>query len=806
MFLHHYRVSFRSLARLRGTAFINIVGLGLGIACFLLIGLFVRDELSYDRHHEHADDIVRMGLHLVMDGTESNIASVAAPVAQGLKEAFPEVIETVRMQGTSTQIWFEDKVYDEDYFFWADPSIFDVFTIPLLVGDPASALTDPEAVIISESIALKYFGSVSEAVGKSFRRNNTEPWTVTGVFENIPRTSHFKPDFIASNLGDENTQITSWATQNNFSTYVRLRPGTTAEVFKAKLPALIKEKVWPEAEQLFGVPAEQIFASGTQFDYIVEPLTDIHLNSSLSNQFEAGGSMTYVRLFGAIALAILLIACINYINLSTAVSQSKAREIGVRKVVGSSREQLIHQFLADSFVTTVLSVIFGLITAWLALPLLNTFSGKDLSMAVFGDPIVIGSIVVLTVLVTLMAGAYPALILSSYRPALVLKGGKQQGRAGSGLRNGLIVFQYSVSSALVLAALVVYGQLDFIQNKNLGFSGDQVVVIHNTDDIFDNLDAFKNQLTSMASVKAVSSSSHTFGRPSNDNIYVPEGRADSEGKLIWTNMTDGAFDDVYGLELVDGRFIDRNIPSDQHALVLNQTAVRLLELENPVGTRLNARFGPGDWTVVGVVKDFHVESFDKAIKPFLFASNITGGGWENGTVSVKLATDDFGDTLADIEEAWLAVSGGQALRYNFFDDVFEDRYMQEKQVGQILIAFSALAILIACLGLFGLAAFVTTQRTKEIGIRKSLGASAEGIVLMLFKDFGKWVLVANLIAWPVAWWMMSDWLQQFVYRDEIALWYFPVSLVVGVAFAFLTIGGKTMKAAMANPVDALKYE
>jgi putative ABC transport system permease protein len=806
MLSHHLRMSFRALGKQRVTSFINIGGLGLGIACFLLIGLFVRDELSYDRHHEHGDDIVRMGLHLFLDGTESNYATVAAPVAQGLKDAFPEVVETVRLQDSSTQIWVGDKVYDEANFYWSDPSIFDVFTIPLVAGDPATALTDPGSAVISASTAQKYFGT-ENPVGKTFLRNNSQMWTVSGVFEDVPRTSHFKPDLIASNLNDPDALQTSWATQNNFATYVRLRPGTSAEQFSAKLPALIKEKVWPEAEQLFGLPAEQIFASGTQFDYIVEPLTDIHLKSDLTAQFETGGSMTYVWLFSAIAIAILLIACINYINLSTAVSGRKAREVGVRKAVGSSREQLVYQFLSDSMVTTVLSVVLSLVVTWLALPLLNTFSGKSLSLAVFGDPIVLASALVLTVVVTLLAGAYPAFVLSSYRPALVLKGGKQAGRAKSGLRNGLIVFQYAISSALVLAALVVYGQLDYIQNKNLGFSGEQVVMIHNTDDIFDNLDAFKNQLSSMASVKAVSSSSHTFGRPSNDNLYTPEGRADSEGKLIWTNMTDGTFDDVYDLELVDGRFIDRDIPGDQRALVLNETAVRLLELDNPVGTRVNARFGgDGSWTVVGVVKDFHVESFDKAIKPFLFASNVEGGGWENSTVSVKLATDDFGASLAAIEEAWLAISGGQALQYDFFDDVFEERYMQEKQVGQILIVFSILAILIACLGLFGLAAFVTTQRTKEIGIRKSLGASASGIVMMLFKDFGKWVLVANLIAWPLAWWMMSDWLQQFVYRADIALWYFPVSLVVGVALAFLTIGGKTLRAAMANPVQALKYE
>lgn len=807
MLSHHLRMSFRTLAKQRGTSIINIAGLGLGIACFLLIGLFVRDELSYDRHHEHADSIVRIGIHIFLDGTESNYATAAAPVAQGMKDAFPEVLEGVRMQDSSTQIWYEGEVYQEDYFFWSDPTIFDVFTIPMLLGDPASALTEPGTAVVSESSAIRYFGSTENAIGKTLMRNNDDPWVITGVYEDVPQTSHFHPNIIASILGRNQEENTAWMTQNNFSTYLRLTSADAIPAFTSKLPALIEERIYPEVEAVFGMPAQQLFeAGGTEFSYVVMPLTDIHLHSNEDAQFEAGGSITYVWLFAGIAIAILLIACINYVNLSTAVSARKAKEVGVRKAVGSSRDQLVHQFLADSFVTTMGAVVVGLAVTWLALPLLNTFAGKSLTMAVMADPVVLLALAGLIVVVTLLAGAYPAFVLSSYRPAIVLKGAVKAGSSRSAFRNGLIVFQYGISSALVLGALVVYGQLNFIQNKNLGFSGDQVVVVHNTDDIFSDLPAFKEQLRGLAAVKSVSSSSHTFGRPSNDNLYTPEGRADSEGKLIWTNMVDGSFDDVYDLELVDGRFIDREVPGDDRSVVLNETAVRLLNLEDPVGSRLISGFGQGEWTIVGVVKDFHVESFDKPIKPFLFASNLEAGGWENGTVSVKLATSDFDQSLAAMESAWLSVSGGQAFRFDFFDDLFEERYMQEQQVGEILIVFSVLAILIACLGLFGLAAFVTTQRTKEIGIRKSLGASATGIVAMLFKDFGKWILVANLLAWPFAWWMMSDWLQQFVYHSEIALWYFPLSLVVGVLLAFLTISGKTWRAARANPVRALRYE
>ena len=804
MFKNFLKASLRSFTSRKGFSFINVGGLAMGIACFTLIGLYVREELSYDRHHQNADQIHRLGLHIFLDGTESNFATVAAPLAQGLKDNFPEVRASTRLsRGGFPVLRYEDKSFSEERFYWADSTVFDVFTFSFIVGDPQTALIRPNTIVFTASMAMKYFGT-TEVLGRMVNMDNSNEYTVTGVIEDMPEASHFHADFLAALATRGNSRNTSWATQNNFNTYFVLDPGTTAEAFEAKLPALVETYVWPEVEQLFNTTAQEIVAAGTEFEYLVTPLTDIHLKSQLRAEFETNGNIVYIWLFGGIGIAILLIACINYINLSTAISARKAKEVGIRKAVGSSRGQLIQQFLSDSVVLSVIAVVFGLLLVKLFLPVLNTFAGKNLSFSPFSDPLILPGALVLALVIGLFAGAYPAFFLSSFNPVMVLKGSGARGNVKSGLRNGLIVFQYAISAVLVLASLIVYGQLAFIQNTNLGFSGEQVIVVEKTDDIADDIETFKQKLRAHASVLAVANSQSLFGEIQNDNLFRPADQPESENKLIWLNTTDEDFVDAYQLEMLDGRYFSPEYPNDANSIVLNETAVRLFGLEDPIGTTLKSSFSDQDATVIGVVKDFHVESLQNDIKPFGFM--YFGGQGAGRNTSVRVASDDFANVLAMIEKEWLALSNGQAFEYEFFDTVFEERYLAEKKVGQMLTAFSGLAILIACLGLFGLAAFVTTQRTKEIGIRKALGASATSIVTLLFRDFGKWIVLANLIAWPVAYFVMNDWLQNFVYRTDIAIWYFPASLVIGLFLAFITISGKTISAAKANPVKALRYE
>jgi len=807
MFKNYLKASLRSLSTRKGFSFINVGGLALGIACFIFIGLYVREELSYDQYNENVDQIHRLGLHLFLDGTESNFATVAAPVAQGLVDNFPEVSAATRMAQSGIPVLrYENKAFSEERFYWADSNVFSVFTIPFIQGDPSLALTQPNTIVFSESMAMKYFGSV-DAVGKTVQMDGRFDYTVTGVVEDIPEASHFHADFFAAMATRENSRNTSWVTQNNFNTYFILDENTSAAEFEAKLPAIVDVNVWPEAAALFNITVEQVKASGTEFDYIVMPLKDIHLKSNLRAEFETNGNIVYIWLFAGIGLAILLIACVNYINLSTAISARKAKEVGIRKAVGSSRNQLVAQFLSDSVVMSFIAVGLALTIVKLAMPLLNTFTGKAIELSLLSDPVVVPAAIILALIVGLVAGAYPAFFLSSFNPVKVLKGSGTAGSSKSVLRNGLIVFQYSISAVLVLASLVVYGQLEYIQNTNLGFSGDQVIVVKKTDDIGPKLEAFKQRIREKSSVLAVGNSQSLFGDIGNDNMFRPSEQPESENKLIWLNFTDAGFAETFELEMAEGRYFSRDIASDESAIVLNETAVSLLGLEEPIGQKLSSMFSDQELTVVGVVKDFHVESLQNDIKPFGFMYyGLEGNNGFGRNTSVRLASANFTNVLAEIEAEWLAISNGQAFEYEFFDKVFEEKYLAEKNVGQILMAFSGLAILIACLGLFGLAAFVTTQRTKEIGIRKSLGASAGGIVLMLFKDFGKWILVANLLAWPAAYFLMNDWLQNFVFRTEIALWYFPLSLLAGLILAFITIGGKTMSAAQANPVKALKNE
>ncbi|MCZ6756850.1 MAG: ABC transporter permease [Bacteroidetes bacterium] len=798
------RTSIRNLTARSGFALLNVGGLVLGLTCFILIGLYVQDELSYDRHHEKADEIHRMGLHIFLDGTESNFATVAAPVAAGLVENFPEVSASTRLsRGGFPVLRYDDKAFSEERFYWADSTVFDVFTMPFLAGDPKTALVAPYSVVFTESMARKYFGG-DNPMGKMVNMDGRQDYTITGVIEDAPRNSHFHYDFLAAMSARGQSRNTSWATQNNFNTYFVLDPGTPADVFQEKLKSLVVTYVNPEISELFNVSVEEMYASGAEFEYLVHPLTDIHLKSNLRAEFEPNGNILYVFLFSGIAIAILLIACVNYVNLSTAISSQKAKEVGIRKAVGSTRGQLIAQFLSDSVVLSLISMGISLLVVQLALSPFNTFTGKDLQLPIFGSPFVIPAAMGLALIIGLIAGSYPAFVLSSFLPAAVLKGSGPSGKSRSALRNGLIVFQYSISAVLVLASLVVYGQLNFIQNTDLGFSGDQVIVVEKVDDLGDRLDAFKQIVLNQASVLSVANSQSLFGEIQNDNLFRVSDQPESENKLIFLNRTDEGFAETYQLEITDGRYFSRDRPGDEHGIVLNEKAVSLLGLSDPVGKNLTSLFSDQELTVIGVVKDFHVESLQNEIRPFGFMYYGENGLGRN--LSVRAASDDFSGVIQLIEKEWNEISNGQAFEYEFFNTVFEERYLSEKSIGQTLTVFAGIAVLIACLGLFGLAAFVTTQRTKEIGIRKSLGASATGIVLMLFRDFGKWILLANIISWPIAYIVMNNWLQNFVFRTDIRLLDFPLALVAGLVVAFLTIGYQTIGAARSNPVQALRHD
>lgn len=798
------KTSLRSLASKKGFSLLNIGGLALGLACFMLIGVYVLEELSYDQYHQNFDRIHRMGLHIFMDGTESNFAVVAAPVATGLTDNFPEVSASTRLYtGGYPVLRYADKAFSEEHFFWADSTVFDVFTIPLAAGNPETALVEPYSVVFSESMARKYFGG-ENPIGKTVNMDNRQDYTVTAVMEDFPAASHVHPDFFAAMSGREHSRRTSWATNNTYGTYFLLDPSVPADVFQEKLKVLVKTYVYPEITQLFGTSVEEVLATGAEFSYLVEPLADVHLRSNLRAQFEPGGSILYVYLFAGIAIAILLIACINYINLSTAVSSLKAREVGIRKAVGSSRGYLIAQFLSDSTVLSLISMAIALTAVKLALPAFSTFTGKELELPLFENPFLIPGAVAFALFVGILAGSYPAFYLSSFSPVVVLRGDTAFGSSKSALRNGLIVFQYSVSAILLLASMIVYAQLEFIQNTNLGFSGEQVVVVEKTDDIGDRLDVLKRRIRNKSSVVAVGNSANLFGEVTSDDLFRAADQPESESKIVFLGYTDEGYAETYQLDLVDGRYFSPDQPADENAIVLNETAVRLLGLENPVGAKLAQLHSEHEITVIGVVKDFHVESLENPIKPYGF--RYLGRDGRGRNLSVRVRATDLAGVIDELEEEWYAVSNGQAFEYEFFDSVFEKYYLAEKSTGQVLIVFAALSILIACLGLFGLAAFATVQRTKEIGIRKSLGASAAGIVLMLYRDFGKWIVLANLIAWPIAYYVMNDWLQNFVFRTDIELLNFPVALFAGLVVAFLTIGYTTIRAASANPVQALRYE
>lgn len=803
MLFNYLKTSLRNLIKRRGFSFINVGGLALGIASFILIGLYVQNEVSYDRFHERADRIYRLGLHLVLDNNETNAATVSAPVMRGLVDEIPEIEASTRLNRLGVPVLrVGDKAFSEEEFFWADSSVFDVFTIPFIRGNPKTALREPQTMLLTRSTAEKYFGD-EDPVGKTIQLNGEDDFTVTGVVEDVPQASHLHYDFLAAMSSAPQSRRESWASNNIFQTYFLLDAAASADGIPEKLDGLVERHVHSEISDILHVTPDQFMANGGEFAYTMIPLTDIHLKSHLLWEQETNGNIIYVWIFAAIAIAILLIACINYVNLATAISVGRAREVGIRKTVGSTRTQLIGQFFADSMVLSLLAVGLALVIVEIGLPKLNVLTEKNLGLDYFGNPVTIPALIGFAALVGLLAGSYPAFFLSSFQPMSVLRGRFGGSSSKGGIRNGLVVFQYAISAVLVIASMVVYGQLEYIQNSNLGFSGEQVFIVNKADDIGQQIFPMKDQLRQQQSVVAVSNSSSLFNGTSRDNMFRVEDRAESEMKHIWLIRSDAGFADTYRLQILDGRYFSDEILGDTTAIVLNETAVRLLDLEDPVGKVLLESDGDPQ-TIIGIVRDFNVESLQAEIKAigFQYFGERSFGPY----LSVRVAGGDFTGVLSRVEEEWYKVSEGQAFEYEFFDDYFAEHFLQEKTMGQILGAFSILAILIACLGLFGLAAFVTTQRTKEIGIRKALGASASGIVTMLFRDFGRWILIANVIAWPIAYFAMSKWLDNFAYHSDIGLTIFPLSLGVALVIALGTISYQAIRAARANPVVALQHE
>jgi len=777
-----------------------------------LIGLYIKDELSYDKSYPDKDRIYRVVEYYNNNGKLEMGDDYPAPISKALKADFPEIEKSGRLMPNSlfpgagsNEVRRADQVDNthEEGFTYADQDLLDILKIPMVYGDRSKALAEPNTMVISKRKADKYFPN-QNPVGKVMFLNNdkTKPYTIGGVMENIPTTSHLeKYDFLLTLNGVEfyKGEQTNW-NASNYPDYLLLKPGTNVVELGKKITADIDKNYLLPA--LLSISYKGAEAELKKLSFRLQPISDIHLYSyDIQDEFPHG-DIRFIWLFGAVAAFILTIACINFINLSTAKSANRAKEVGLRKVVGSTRISLINQFLAESLLYSVLSFVIGLILAWILLPYFNVLASKTLAIP-WLSPGFIPIILVSAFIVGLLAGVYPAFYLSSFKPASVLKGAIAAGSKNSILRNGLVVFQFTTSIILIISTLVIYNQMHYILNKKLGFDKDQVVLIQGTNTLGDaGVKNLKEDLKKLATVKSVSISDYLpiDGTKRNGNTMYNFGQSKTEtgvGVQFW--IADEDYLKTFGIKLLEGANFSPVGQGDPQGVIINQTMAKKLNLKNPVGKLIT--HGDDKLRIIGVVQDFNFESLRSEIGALVLFQ-----GLSPSIVSVKINTGDVQHSINEITTAWNKLSPGQPIRFNFMDERFANMYADVQRTGHIFTSFAILAIIIACLGLFALAAFMAEQRSREIGIRKVLGASVQSITRLLSLDFVKLVAIAIVIASPIAWWAMNKWLQDFTYRITISWWIFALAGVVAIVIALLTVSFQSIKAAIANPIKALKSE
>lgn len=821
MLANYLIIAWRNLRKQSFYSLINIFGLAIGVAACMIIVLFIVDELAYDKYNAKADRIYRVEAEVKFGGNQFQMLYRPAPEAQALLETYPEVQSVVRLRSSGSYLVKPAEGIEnikEQNVIWADSTFFKIFSVNVIEGNAASALKEPASIAISKRTAKKYFKDKS-ALGQSLILDNRYHAKVTAVYEDIPSTSHFHFDIIVSMVGDwpiaREAMSTSFM-RESFAEYILLKEGTNAEEFEKKLVAFIEKNMGPEVAQLFGgdFTFEKLRASGNKYEVFLKPLTDIHLRSDVRGELEPNGNIVYVYLLSIIAAFILIIGCINFMNLSTARSSNRAKEVGVRKVMGSMRSHLVRQFLIESTVVSFFAFIIAVFIAYLFLPLFSDLSQKQLELPfnnLFFYLILLGG----CLLIGVMAGLYPSFFLSAFRPAQVLKGHLSLGMRSGAVRSSLVVFQFVISIFLIVGAICVNRQLDFIQNKKLGFEKDQVIIVHDAYALRPkNVEPFKNEVLRLGSIESGTISGYIpvendWSWRSNNSIWK-EGSEPNADNIVGTEMWEVDYDyiETFKMNIKKGRGFSKEFPSDSEAIILNQTAATRLGIGNDaIGKRINLFEGDASpenirvKTVIGVIDDFHFSSMKKNISALTLVL-----GKSDGSVCFRFQPDKTGQVIQSVEKIWKQLAPGQPFQYSFLDEDFANMYSAEERLGEIFSLFAGLAIIIACLGLFALTAFTAEQRTKEIGIRKVLGASVSSIVMLLSKEFGKLVLIAFVLATPVAWWAVNKWLEDYQYKVEIGWGIFVLSGIIALAIAWITMSFQSVKAASSDPVKSLRSE
>src|SRR5215203_257917 len=800
MIKNYFKIAFRNLWRHKVYSFINIMGLAVGMTACFLIFLYVNFETSYDNFHSKADRIYRVVSDVKTPSETISAGITIAPLAVDLKKDFPEVEDAVRIEGDGFLVKIGNVKFQEERAALSDSGLFNVFDFPLVEGDKHTALKEPMSIVLSQSAAKKYFGNKSPLGQQLLLTGDAINATVTGVMKDIPGNSQIRANMFVSmssykQIYGRATSDSEW-TNHSFLTYLLMKPNTDVKAFAQKLPGFMEFHHGAEAKKL--QMYEVLF---------LEPLRDVYLKSThagfIMDKIFTTGNIKNVYIFSIIAAFILLIACINFINLSTARSAERAKEVGIRKVVGAGRLQLAKQFIGESVIISLIAFALSIFLCVVALPLFNQLAGKEVSSGIFNNPTHLLILFILSIAIGIIAGFYPSLVLSSFKPVSVLKGRFSTGSKGLMLRRGLVVFQFVISIALMAGTIVVYRQLNYMRRQDLGFNKEQELIINTSFD--KNKDAFKQSLLTVPGVistsfsSAVPGSSYTSARSEMEN---------SKGEMQTTNLNlffvDFDYINQFKLKLYAGRSFSKDFPTDStQAMVINESAAKMLGYQLPadaVGRKFSQWGRKGK--IIGVLKDFHYKSLQQKIEPLVMRME----SWAYGLIAVKLAANNLPETITAIGNKWNQIVPNRPFDYRFLDDSFNEQYRPEENFGNLFSKFAALAIFISCLGLLGLSSYSTMQRTKEIGIRKVLGASVTGIVNLLSVDFIKLVLIAFIIAVPIVRFGMNKWLENFAYRTNISWWVFALAVLASVVIAFFTISFQAIKAAIVNPVQSLRSE
>ncbi|QMU31212.1 ABC transporter permease [Adhaeribacter radiodurans] len=809
MLKNYFKIAWRSLTKQKMYAAIKVGGFALGIAACFLISLYIRDELSYDRHVPDAERVYRVAIDFNYKGEIIKSVHFQAPFAKALKADFPEIQKSGRLIASelfgagNAQIRRSDKLENsyEDHVAFVDQELVDILQLPMVYGDRKRALAEPNTIVISKAKADQFFPN-ENPVGKTLiiNDNTAKPYKIGGVMADMPTTSHLQYDFLLTLTGQDfyPGEQSNWQ-NTNYLTYILLRPGVDAPQLTKKLISVIEKNMMPQMVAAGNVEAANIVKNST---FKLQPLPDIHLRSNgIRDAWSKYGDIRFVYLFGAIAGFILIIACINFINLSTAKSANRAKEVGLRKVLGSYRSSLIKQFLTESLLYSVISFAVGLFLAWLLLPYFNQLAAKTLVIpwrAWWLLPTLLSAAVVVGV----VAGLYPAFYLSAFQPVSVLKGAVSRGSKSSGTRSLLVVFQFTTSIVLIVGTFIIYRQMNYILHKEIGFNKDQVILLQGAHTLGDKVKTLKTELLRLPEVKSVSISDYLPVKDTkrNGNSFWKEGKVTEESSVngqIWE--VDQDYVRTLGMQIAAGRDFSRDLASDSQAVVVNQAMVQKFNFAQPIGQRITN--GGQTWTIIGVVQDFHYETFKQDIAPLCLVL-----GNSPSVVAVKVNTAQMANLVQSVTGAWKTVAPHQPLRFSFLDESYARMHEEVQRMGQIFSSFAVLAIIVACLGLFALSAYMVEQRSKEISIRLVLGASTFNIFRLLTSNFLKLVLTALVIAVPIAWYGMQQWLQDYEYRVAITWDVFVVAGILAVCIAVLTISYQSIRAAFTRPVKALRNE